>query len=475
MPSTTSARIGSQETLLLTVQLRYEHDIVLARQRARQIAALFGFEQRDQTRIATAVSELARNAFEYAGGGKTDFRLLHESPSVLEASVQDKGPGIADRQAILEGRYISTTGMGLGIIGAKRLMDRFELDEPLGGGTRVRVGLTLPRNQPPVSAQKLADVAAVLARSAPESPMEEMQQQNQELLRALDDLQTRQTEIQRLNGELEETNRGVMALYAELDDRAEQLRTASDTKSRFLSNMSHEFRTPLAAIISLSGLLIERIDGDLTDEQEKQVSFIQNSARELMEIVNDLLDIAKIEAGRLVINPSWFEVTDLFGALRGMFRPLLLSKHVDLIFEDTGDVPTVYSDEGKVGQILRNFISNALKFTPAGEVRVSAVLLDTDYVEFAVRDTGVGIPEEMQERIFEEFVQVEHEIQRSVKGTGLGLPLCRRLAELLGGRVTLESKPGAGSTFRVILPRRLSDSTSSQPETAGNGREVPHE
>ena len=190
-------------------------------------------------------------------------------------------------------------------------------------------------------------------------------------MRTLDELRQRQEELARLNRELEDTNRGVVALYAELDERADHLRRADEVKTRFLSNMTHEFRTPLNSILALTRLLLDRVDGELTPEQERQVYFIRKSAENLSELVNDLLDLAKVEAGKIVVRPAEFEVRNLFGALRGMLRPLLLNTSVNLVFEEPDGIPPLHTDEGKVSQILRNFISNALKFTEQGEVRVS--------------------------------------------------------------------------------------------------------
>jgi len=266
--------------------------------------------------------------------------------------------------------------------------------------------------------------------------------------------------IERLNEELAETNKGVVALYAELDDKAAQLAEASELKSRFLSYMSHEFRTPLGAIRSIARLLLDRMDGPLSVEQEKQVVFIQQSALELTELVNDLLDLAKIEAGRLSISPGWFEMVDLFDALRGMFRPLLEDGQVALIFEEPPALQPIFSDDKKLSQILRNFISNALKFTTAGTVRVGAHL-SGGMVTFSVADTGIGIPSEHHARIFEDFTQVDSQLQRKWRGTGLGLSLCKKFADLLGGAVSMESVPGQGSTFRVTLPVQYDVAASS--------------
>jgi signal transduction histidine kinase len=268
----------------------------------------------------------------------------------------------------------------------------------------------------------------------------------------LGDAQEYDAHIAALRTELEETNRGVVALYAELDDQAAQLKEALDLKSRFLSYMSHEFRTPLSSVASLSGILLRGLDGPLTSEQTRQVEFIRDSIRELTEMVDDLLELAKVDAGRITISPEWFEMVDLFAALRGMFKPIVMTSTVSLVFEEAGTVPKIYSDDRRLSQILRNFISNALKFTKQGEVRVSARAVGEGQVEFAVTDTGVGIAPEHLPSLFMDFVQIDTRLQRRLRGTGLGLSLSRKLAEMLGGRVGAESEPGVGSRFWVLIP-----------------------
>jgi signal transduction histidine kinase len=278
-------------------------------------------------------------------------------------------------------------------------------------------------------------------------------QQEIESLRA--QLDRQRAEIDLLNEELAETNKGVVVLYAELDDKAEALRQASDLKSRFLSYMSHEFRTPLGAIRTIARLLLDRMDGPLSEEQARQVGFIQQSAAELNQMVDDLLDLAKIEAGRITVSPAWFEMVDLFAALRGMFRPLLTTTTVSLIFEEPADVPRIYTDDKKLSQILRNYISNALKFTQQGTVRVSARRHDEFAVTFSVSDTGIGIAEEHHAAIFQDFIQIDSPLQRKWRGTGLGLSLSKKIAELLGGSVAMTSEPSVGSTFSVTIPIRF--------------------
>ncbi len=354
--------------------------------------------------------------------------------------------------------------MGLGILGARRLMDHFRIESEPGKGTTVWLGKTLPKSAPPFTMHSAGQITKELARSAPQSPYAVMQRRNQELLSALQELQFRKLEADRLNFELEETNRGVVALNAELEDKAEALRTASDLKSRFLFNISHELRTPLNAITSLTQLLLDRVDGELAPEQEKQVQYIRSSSASLSELVSDLLDLAKIEAGKAVLRPREFTAEELFSALRGMFRPLQTSDRVAQVFENPASIPPFHTDEGKVVQILRNFISNALKFTEHGEVRVFARMENAGNVRFTVMDTGLGIAREDQEPIFEEFSQIEHRLQTRVKGTGLGLPLSQKLAQLLGGFTTLESKPGKGSAFSTVIPLVYQEMAEDQNE-----------
>src|SRR3984957_8429328 len=325
---------------LLTLRLRHERHVVHARQRARDIAALLGFEYQEQIRLATAASELARNAFRYASNGAVEFLVGDGVPQVFLISVSDSGPGIPNLSQILDGHYVSKTGLGRGLIGTKRLMDQFEITSS-PSGTLVKAGKLLPGAAPLVDAHRARRIISELVNAT--DSFDEVERQNQELLKTLAELQEKQDQLAELNRELEDTNRGVVSLYAELDQNADDLRRVSDLKSSFLSNLSHEFRTPLNSITSLCQLLIDRSDGDLSAEQEKQVVYIQRSAAELTELVNDLLDIAKVEAGKIDVKPRHFEVQDLFGALRGMLKPLLSGNTVDLSFDAASDLLPLYT------------------------------------------------------------------------------------------------------------------------------------
>ncbi|MCX7786669.1 MAG: ATP-binding protein [Spirochaetes bacterium] len=439
---------------LLRIEIRYEHDVVLCRQRSRILAELLGFDSMDQTRISTAVSEIARNAFVYARGGEVLYSVEgKEKPQEYRIEIRDSGPGIPNVKDILEGRFYSSTGMGVGLRGAQKLMDTFQITTELGKGTTVTLGKYLPPSAPQVTPELIHRIVLELSHKRPQDPFEEIQQQNQELVRAMAELKIRQEQLEQLNRELVDTNRGVVALYTELEEKAASLKSANEVKTRFLSNMSHEFRTPLNSILALTQILLDRLDGDLTQEQEKQIFYIRKAAETLSELINDLLDLAKIEAGKTTVQVEEFQVSDLFSALRGMLKPIHLNPTVSLVIEDPPVQITLQSDEGKVSQILRNLISNAIKFTERGEIRVVAEVGERDQVVFSVSDTGIGIPEEYQKKIFEEYFQVDTPLHKKQRGTGLGLAISKKLAELLGGTITVKSAPGIGSTFRLIVPR----------------------
>jgi signal transduction histidine kinase len=307
-----------------------------------------------------------------------------------------------------------------------------------------------------------------LAEAALAQPLDELALQNEHLLSALDDLRRQRDRLEVLNNELEETNKGVMALYlqlsneldetnrgvvalyAELDGKSDQLRAASEAKTRFLANVSHELRAPVTAVIGLIRLLSDPESDPLTAAQSEQIELIRSSAMDLLALVNDLLDLAKAESGRIM--PVWtaVDLPALFGQLRGTVKALLPGPQVLLRIDDPPEGSTILSDEALLSQVLRNLLHNAVKFTERGSVRMRAENRDGQWI-FTVEDTGIGIPAEAHERIFEEFYQVPSRLNGS--GTGLGLPYARKVVTLLGGALTLTSEPGEGSAFTVSLPQ----------------------
>jgi signal transduction histidine kinase len=434
------------DAVLLRLTLRREQDIFAVRQHGREAAAALGLEHQDQIRIATALSDVGRQMLAQAHHVEVDFTVTSQPPQ-LRILMRTNG--------LLDGRAIAPVG---------RLVDVLELT-PDGQGTTVMLSRRVPADH--VSEQRIGEVLRMLAASAVASPLDELTSQNEHLLSALDEARRQRDSLEVLNNELEETNRGVMALYtqlnneleetnrgvvalyAELDEKSGQLRAASEAKTRFLANVSHELRAPVTSVIGLLRLISDPASDPLTAAQAEQIELIRGSAADLLSLVNDLLDLAKAESGRL--DPVWtlVDLGQLFKQLRGTLKAVLTTPEVELVVDIPDDGSWIEADEAMLTQILRNLLHNAVKFTEAGQVSLRARCEDGSWI-ITVADTGIGIAPAHHERIFEEFYQLP--TRARVRGTGLGLPYARKLITVLGGSLNMESEPGRGSVFTVTLP-----------------------
>jgi signal transduction histidine kinase len=265
--------------------------------------------------------------------------------------------------------------------------------------------------------------------------------------------------VREASSELEAKVHAATAELAEQNEKlrrqALQLEQASAAKSQFLANMSHEFRTPLNAILGYTSMLLQGVSGEMTPQQKRNLQRIDSNGRHLLQVINEILDITRIEAGRMPVNLSDFELPELIQEVMAEMDPIVARTKLAVSASLALELPRLHSDRQKVKQILLNLLSNALKFTHEGSVQVVAEYhLATSQVTIAVKDTGIGIAPEHQEKIFEDFQQVDSSPTRAYGGTGLGLSICRRLAAMMGGRVTIESTPGQGSTFTLHLPCR---------------------
>ncbi|MEV8633210.1 ATP-binding protein [Streptosporangium sp. NPDC051023] len=425
---------------LIRTPVRDEQDVFAMRRLGREVAEAAGLETQDQIRMATALSEIGREVLGEKAETFATFLLGQDSLVVTIDLPAKAGFGSAD-----------------GVTLAGRLVDVIELDPARGTISMLK---RLPLGRPRPSA---AEIRAKLAKLTPATALDELRQQNHELAATLEEVLQLNSELQetnqgvlalynQLSEELEETNRGVVALYAELDEKSAQLREASAAKDRFWATVSHELRTPLNSIIGLVRLLVGPGGEPLADEQVHQIQLIGSSAETLLNLVSELLDMAKAQAGRLDPQPSPVDLVALAERLRMTLRPTVGTR-VSLSARVADDVVEMLADETMLTRVLRNLLSNALKFTEEGEVRLD-VSFDaaTHEIVFRVTDTGIGVPEEHQERVFEEFYQVPGPIQVRAKGTGLGLPYARRLAEAMGGTLRLASTAGEGTTVTVRLP-----------------------
>ncbi len=289
---------------------------------------------------------------------------------------------------------------------------------------------------------------------------EELEEQTQRLQQSEEELRSQQEELQVTNEELEEKNdllerrtREVELARRATEEKAEALALASKYKSEFLANMSHELRTPLNSLLLLAQGLVRNQGGNLNGEQTEAARIIYGSGTDLLNLINEILDLSKIEAGRIELQPGPVPIRDLATTLEDSFRHLAKAKRIGLTLVVREDAPTtVMSDRRRVEQVLRNLIANAVKFTEHGGVTISFGPAEGDGLSVAVSDTGIGIPPELHQMIFEAFQQADGSTSRKFGGTGLGLSISRELARLLGGRIALESAPGRGSTFTLLLP-----------------------
>ncbi len=458
-----------------------EQDVFAARRQGRQIAAALRLEGQDQIRIATAISEIGRRLLGGTGMATITFTLV--VPDGLAASARGNDRPLLVLRAWTPARADDVFVAGLQV--TKGLMDQWEIERG-EQETVVTMARRLPDQVAGLSADELRAISADVAHLTAGTAMEELAENNRQLLATLAEVQAHRDELLQLNeeleatnqgvvalytelsGELEATNRGVVALYAELDQRNTEVRAASEAKTRFLANVSHELRSPVTSIVGLTRLLRDPASDPLTEEQAHQLALVDASGHSLLTLVNELLDLAKAESGRLEPMPERVDLGPIFDTLRGTLRAVTPSSETVLVVDDPRNVPPLQTDPLMLQQVLRNLVTNGLKFTPTGEVRLSATVEPGDpetaaHVALTVADTGIGIPADEQERVFEEFHQVRNNMQASVTGTGLGLPYARRLVSILGGTLDLVSAPGVGSTFTVRFPIGDAGDTAAEP------------
>ncbi|MFL6119257.1 ATP-binding protein [Actinophytocola sp.] len=439
-----------------------ERDVFTVRQRGREIAEAIGLDRQDQLRLAAALSDIGRDLVRLGVVATVAFTVEDGPP--VNLCIEFTWQGAPPR-----------TALPAGWVTASRLLDMVE-ETHADGRSVLRLGKRRPVALPPLAAAELAELRAMLTARRAADPLDELRAQNQELLDNLENIEAQRKELLRLNEELEETNRGVMALYkelseeleetnrgvvalyAELNEKSTQLKAVNEAKTRFWSTISHELRSPINSVLGLARLLAEPGGDPLTEEQRRQVRLVEDSGATLLALVNELLDTAKAESGRLVPQLTRVRLDEVFRQLRGTLRSTIRAEDVTLVVDEPAGLPPLWTDGTMLVRILRNLLSNSVKFTERGEVRLSAAMEESDrHVRFTVSDTGIGIPADQLERVFEEFHQVPGELQVRVTGTGLGLSYARRLAEILGGDLRLTSELGRGTTVTLRLPVRDPD------------------
>ena len=319
--------------------------------------------------------------------------------------------------------------------------------------------------------EELEKRAGILEESEEElkAQSEELQKSNAELEELSEQLMTQKEEIERKNKDIELSSKKVT-------EKAEELARASKYKSEFLANMSHELRTPLNSLLLLSQMLAENDEGNLTEDQVESAQVIYNGGKELLSLINDILDLSKVEAGKMSVNLDDTPLKEIKGSIETMFNPLAESRNLQFqVCIERGASKSVFTDSQRLMQIVKNFLSNAFKFTEEGSVQVkifnetrSGRYSEDMWIGFAVKDSGIGIPKEKQASIFGSFQQADGSTSRKYGGTGLGLAISREMAELLGGFIELESKDGEGTIFTLFLPANPVCSLSPEKVLAEN-------
>jgi CheY-like chemotaxis protein/signal transduction histidine kinase/HAMP domain-containing protein len=309
----------------------------------------------------------------------------------------------------------------------------------------------------------------LLANAETERLADELSSTNQELQAMNEELRSQAEELQAQSAELRSQAAELKEQTVELEERRSQVEEADRLKSGFLSNMSHELRTPLNSILALSELMIACEPEDTIEQYTEYLEIIQRNGRNLLNLINDILDLSKIESGRMDTVLTDFETRHVIDRALATVHPMAETKGLGVKVQ-IDDVPSMYSDEGKVHQVLLNILSNAVKFTERGDIEVVASSSD-DLVSITISDTGIGISDDEQAHIFDEFRQVDGSTTRKFEGTGLGLAISQKLARLLGGRITVQSRLGEGSVFTLVLPVHSSTIKEKPARSLATGEE----
>ncbi|TQK08233.1 sensor histidine kinase [Herbaspirillum sp. SJZ107] len=434
---------------LLTVAVHTELDVIASRLRAREIAALCGFRGNEQTRIATAVSELARNAMVHARVGTVRFFLgASRRQQALVIVVDDQGSGIpaARVRAALNGDATPAPG---GLSAARRFMDEFEIVTN-AGGTSITSAKAFPPQLPNLPASELIDAVNGLADLPGNVALSEANQQNRELSGALAALQAKQNELVEVSAHLERTNRQVEALNVLLKEKADSLVSADRRKDEFLSILSHELRGPLSAAGMAAGLLET---GGTPDQSVRLGQLVGRQVRHMSRLVEDLLDVSRVSRGLVSIRRQGVDMRDVIGAAIEQLAASALAKDHRVETALPPDACMVEGDRTRLIQVVANLLGNAIRYTPrAGMIEVRAERNGADLL-VRVSDNGIGIPDTLMPHLFDLYTQAEHSPDARDSGLGLGLALVKSLVEAHGGNVSACSAgAGHGSRFDVWLP-----------------------
>jgi signal transduction histidine kinase len=404
-------------------------NLVTLRDRTRQVGELFGLDIMQRTRFITAVSEIARNTVQYAGEGSVTFAFdSTETPTrgqQLTAEVVDQGPGIPDLASVFESRPNAKGHKPVGIAGSRRLVDHFSIECPPEGGTRVVMGMLFPKGTPRLSGADVASRVDQLARRKPQTPLEELEHQNREMLYALDQLRLRQQDLQ----------------------------LADERKNQFLSTLAHELRSPLGTL-KMTLEIIRRRGAIEADELARRCEIMGRQTDQLTRLVDDLMDVTRVTLGKVELDKKPLELNDLVSQAVEMSGAATGAKDHAVAVELHANPMWIEGDATRLKQVLCNLIGNAARYTPdKGKIAIR-VRREAAYAVVDVEDNGIGMAPEILPHVFDLFVQGSPGgTSGNQGGLGVGLTLVRRLTEDHAGTVTAASAgTGHGSRFTLTLP-----------------------
>jgi signal transduction histidine kinase len=414
---------------IITVVIKAENDIILARQRAKQISVFVGLSFIDQTRFVTAVSEITRNAIMYAKGGKIEFSIIDkEGVQLLQAAVSDKGN--KDLIVSLENGHASSNGMGVGIKGTKSMMDYFFIERLHSGGNVVTFGKKIPKF---IKMDSIDYWLNEIAKEKPTSFLEELQLQNQVLMKTLDRLEEREQELKLKLEETEKLNIELQSANRDLKD--------------FAYIVSHDLKAPLRGISSLAGWLATDFGNNLGDEGNKMIEMLIGRIQRMNSLIDGILQYSRV--GRVQEDKVLVEVQELIDNIIQMIKP-----PANIIISTDNKLPIILMEETRVTQVFQNLIENAIKYMDKenGFITIGNTDLGNKW-QFYISDNGPGIDEKYREKVFKIFQTLNP--RDKVEGTGIGLTIVKKIIELYEGKIWIESNVGQGTTVKFTLPKNI--------------------
>lgn len=445
---------------LLNLRVDGEDDVIIVRRRTKQFGQLLGMSDTEQTRIATAVAEMAQNAFQYAAGADVTYFLEDGTKSYFGVCVKDKGKGIENLETYLSG----DANLSRGLQGARKLVDRFDINSD-HNGTVVNLRMLLSSGTQAFTTDEIREIGESFSKPAEQTPNDEVYSLNKELLEILSQIQSKQEQIEELLLREKELNYSlsnqVQARTNNLENERDSALEANTLKSQFVSNVSHELRSPLSSVVGLAELLAT--SDQLTPDDAELAANLLDSSKRLLQILNNLLDFTKQDIGEMTIESSQFSPRELMADVLSRFQEEAQRRAIMLFLEAAFDVPErCFGDEKKIFHILTSLTSNALKNTYSGSVRLSVQVestgTDAVKLKMTVTDTGVGITNDRMKVLFQPFASLNGSSRKS----GFGLSLTRSYVNLLGGEIGVVSEPKHGSTFWFTVPLQCEHTAACQ-------------